>query len=65
MSSLARSKKASLIAAVSEHAAPPAPVSHEQIISELLAQVGKVNFRDLAQLQDPEDKLDRGMTIMY
>lgn len=50
-------KKAALLSAVSEYAAPPAPVSHEQIIAELLGQVGKVNFRALAQLKDPEDKL--------
>lgn len=57
MSSPTRSKKAALLAAISDHAAPPAPVSHEQIISELIGQVVKVNFRALAQLQDPEDKL--------
>lgn len=57
MSSPGRSKKAALLAAVSKHAAPPAAVSHEQVISELLGQVGKVDFRTLAQLKNPEDKL--------
>ena len=52
-------KKAALLAAVNELAAPlaAAPVSHEQLISDLLSQVGKVDFYALAQLEDPSEKL--------
>lgn len=57
MSSLGRSKKVALMAAVSERGDPPVAVSHEQIISELLGQVSRVDFRTLAKLQNPEDKL--------
>ena len=52
-------KKAALLAAANERAAPlaAAPVSHEQLISDLLAQVKKVDFYGLAQLEDPSEKL--------
>ena len=40
-----------------ELAAPPAAVSHEQILANLLEQVQPVDFRALAGLTDDRDKL--------
>lgn len=52
-------KKRALLAAANVLARPPAlvTVSHEQILAQLLAQVGKVDFYALAALENPEEKL--------
>jgi putative DNA primase/helicase len=50
-------RKAKLRAEAERLATPPAAVSHEQVLKELLEQVQPVNFRELAHLDDEKDKL--------
>ena len=50
-------RTARLIADVKRLADPPVPVSHEQVLAELLEQIQPVDFRDLAGLHDERDKL--------
>jgi len=53
----AGSYKARLLADADRLAAPPAAVSHEQVLAGLLEQVQPVDFRALADLDDEKDKL--------
>ena len=50
-------RTAKLLAEAQKLAEPPAPVSHEQLITALLGQVGKVDFYTLADLENPDEKL--------
>lgn len=54
---LPTSYKATLLAEADRLAAPPTAITHEKVLEDLLAQVQRLDFRQLASLDEDKDKV--------